>query len=225
MRLEGHEGEVFACKFSPDGDLFASAGHDKSVFLWRPLHPECENFAVIRGHKSAILELHWSGDSERIVTASPDATVRAWDVAVGTQVKKMAEHSDVVNSCHVLQRGAPLVVSGSEDTTIKVRSARARSCLLIACELHGACCDVGTKGGIRPCACSSHRERHLAQVWDLRSKRSIQTLKDKYQLLSVCFGDAGDTVYSAGIENTVKVRTRGFLKRAAVWSADATTHV
>ena len=45
------------------------------------------------------------------------------------------------------------------------------------------------------------------QVWDLRSKRSVQTLQDSYQLLSVCFGDAGDTVYSAGIENTVKVHS------------------
>jgi WD domain, G-beta repeat len=121
MQLEGHEGEVFTCKFSPNGDLFASAGHDKAVFLWRPLHPDCDNFAVLRGHKSAILELHWSPDNERIVTASPDKTVRAWDVAYGVQVKKMGEHTDVVNSCHVLRRGAPLVVSGSEDTTIKVR--------------------------------------------------------------------------------------------------------
>ena len=121
MRLEGHEGEVFTCKFSPDGDLFASAGHDKSLLLWRPLHPECENFAVLRGHKSAILELHWTPDSERIVTASPDKSVRAWDVAYGVQVKNMAEHTDVVNSCHCLRRGAPLVVSGSEDSTVKVR--------------------------------------------------------------------------------------------------------
>lgn len=44
------------------------------------------------------------------------------------------------------------------------------------------------------------------QVWDLRSKRSVQTLLDSFQLLSVCFGDAGDTVYTAGIENVVKVR-------------------
>ena len=121
IRLEGHEGEVFTCKFSPDGDLFASAGHDRSIFLWRPFHPECENFAVLHGHKSAILELHWSSDCERIVTASPDTTVRAWDVATGDQVKKMAEHTDVVTSCHPLRKGAPLVVSGSEDTTIKVR--------------------------------------------------------------------------------------------------------
>jgi Prp8 binding protein len=120
MRLEGHKSEVFTCKFSPDGDLLASAGHDKSIFLWRPLHPECENFAVLHGHKSAILELHWSTDCERLVSASPDKTVRAWDMVTGLQVKRMAEHSDVVNSCHLLRRGAPLVVSGSEDSTVKV---------------------------------------------------------------------------------------------------------
>lgn len=162
LRLEGHKGEVYTCKFSPDGDLFASAGHDKSIFLWRPLHPECKNFAVLCGHKSAILELHWSADCERIVTASPDKTVRAWDVASGEQIKKMAEHSDVVNSCHLLRRGPPLVVSGSEDSSIK--------------------------------------------IWDLRSKRSVQTLQDSFQLLSVCFGDTGDTVYSSSIDNTVKVQ-------------------
>lgn len=43
------------------------------------------------------------------------------------------------------------------------------------------------------------------QIWDLRCKRSVQTLEDEYQILSVCFGDEGDQVYSAGIENMVKV--------------------
>lgn len=125
VQLEGHGAEVFTCKFSPDGDLFASAGHDKSIFLWRPLHPNCENFAVLRGHKSAILELHWCPDGDRIVTASPDKTSRLWDVSYGIQTKKMAEHTDVVNSCHPLRRGAPLVVTGSEDASIKVRSIAA----------------------------------------------------------------------------------------------------
>jgi WD40 repeat protein len=74
----------------------------------------------MQGHKNAILELHWSDNCERIVTASPDKTVRAWDIAQGVQVKKMGEHNDVVNSCHLLRRGSPLVVSGSEDQCIKV---------------------------------------------------------------------------------------------------------
>ena len=127
IQLEGHGAEVFTCKFSPDGDLFASAGHDKSIFLWRPLHPDCENFAVLRGHKSAVLELHWCPDGDRIVTASPDKTARLWDVSYGIQTKKMAEHTDVVNSCHPLRRGAPLVVTGSEDSSIRVCNYSSKS--------------------------------------------------------------------------------------------------
>ena len=38
------------------------------------------------------------------------------------QVKKMAEHDNFVNSCCPLRRGPPLLVSGSDDGTAKVRS-------------------------------------------------------------------------------------------------------
>ena len=38
------------------------------------------------GHKNAVLELHWTSDGERILSASPDKSVRAWDVATGNQV-------------------------------------------------------------------------------------------------------------------------------------------
>lgn len=44
------------------------------------------------------------------------------------------------------------------------------------------------------------------QVWDMRSRRSVQTMTDNFQVLSVCFGDGGDSIYSGGIDNTVKVR-------------------
>ena len=74
------------------------------------------------GHKNAILELHWTTDGERIVSASPDKTVRMWDVVAGEQVKKMTEHDNFVNSCHTLRRGPPLIVSGSDDGTVKVRT-------------------------------------------------------------------------------------------------------
>ena len=52
---------------------------------------------------------------------------------------------------------------------------------------------------------STAEYQRLLQVWDLRSKRSVQTLTDNFQILSVCFGDAGDQVYTAGLDNTVKV--------------------
>lgn len=121
MLLQGTEAEVYTCKFSPDGDLLATAGHDRNISLWRTWD-ECENFASLRGHKNAILELHWSYNGERIISASPDKTIRAWDTTRGLQVKRMGEHTDAVNSCAFMRRGPnPLIVSGSDDCTVKVR--------------------------------------------------------------------------------------------------------
>ena len=48
------------------------------------------------------------------------------------QVKKMSEHDNFVNSCCPLKRGPPLLVSGSDDATAKVRQSLA-DYLLCAC--------------------------------------------------------------------------------------------
>ena len=72
------------------------------------------------GHKNAVLELHWTTDGERLVSASPDKTVRAWDAGTGEQIKKMSEHDNYVNSCCPLKRGPPLLCSGSDDGKVKV---------------------------------------------------------------------------------------------------------
>ena len=74
------------------------------------------------GHKNAVLEVHWTTDGERILSASPDKSVRAWDARTGEQVKKMAEHDNFVNSCCPLKRGPPLLCSGADDGNVKVCS-------------------------------------------------------------------------------------------------------
>ncbi len=89
------------------------------LFGHPPVMPLC---GLVRpaGHKNAVLELHWTPDGEHIISCSPDRTVRSWDAQSGLQVKKMGEHTDIVNSCCPLRRGPPLLVSGSDDGTSKV---------------------------------------------------------------------------------------------------------
>ena len=38
MVLSGHEGEVYAAKFSPNGDLIASASFDKNIRMFPNVH-------------------------------------------------------------------------------------------------------------------------------------------------------------------------------------------
>merc|ERR1711939_162128 len=103
--LEGHQAEVYTCKFDPSGKSLASAGFDKRIFLWQ-VQEECANYHVFDGHKNAVQEIHWSTDGERLFSASADKTVMAWDTVVGVRVKKLNEHTSFVNSLSV-EEGQP----------------------------------------------------------------------------------------------------------------------
>jgi len=120
--LEGHQGEIYTCKFAPSGQSLASAGFDKKIFLWQ-VFGECINYHMFEGHKNAIQEIHWSTDGERLFSASADKTVMAWDTVAGVRVKKLAEHTSFVNSCCPSQKGN-LLVSGSDDKTVKLWDLR-----------------------------------------------------------------------------------------------------
>lgn len=77
-------------------------------------------------------------------------------------MKKMAEHSAVVNCVCPERRGENLLVTGSDDGTTR--------------------------------------------VWDLRVRRSVQQLagNNAFAVTAVAFGDAGDVVYSGGLDNEVR---------------------
>ena len=49
----------------------------------------------------------------------------------------------------------------------------------------------------------------------MRVKRSVHTMEDRFQVTAVAFADAGDSVYSGGIDNAIKV---GWLAGLAGWS-------
>lgn len=121
---------------------------------------------MMKGHKNAILEVHWTADGDNLLTCSPDKTVRCWDAHRGEQVKKMQGHSAFVNSCSPAPRGAPLVVSGSDDGTAKLWDLRRKGCVAtfpdkfqITAVAFAADADRFYSGGV---------DNEL-KVWDLRS--------------------------------------------------------
>jgi WD40 repeat protein len=67
-----------ALKYNRTGSLLASAGIDKSIFIWSPAQ-NYENISTLKSHTSAVTALAFSSD-DILFAASADKTVSAWDV-------------------------------------------------------------------------------------------------------------------------------------------------
>jgi len=157
---QGHSGEVFAARFSPDGAHIASASMDRSILLWHA-SGECANYGSLSGHKSAVLDLHWSRDSLVVYSASADTHIASWDVSTGDRIRRHQGHEEVVNCIDVSKRGEEFVVSGSDDGYIG--------------------------------------------IWDPRQKAAIDYIETSYPVTAVCLAEAGNELYSGGIDNDIKV--------------------
>jgi len=87
--LRGHSDVVLDVAFSPDGTELASASYDKTIRIWEL---STRRYRVLRGHTASVTGVAWHGPS-RIVTGSPDGTIRLWDVPS----LKLPSATDIVN--------------------------------------------------------------------------------------------------------------------------------
>ncbi len=85
------------------------------MLLWRVAGAN-DNYCVLRGHKQvcdlqrlhallhpitrlqAVLQLNWTSGGDNIWTASADKSVGFWDAVTGQRVRKMPDHSNIVNA-------------------------------------------------------------------------------------------------------------------------------
>lgn len=125
MQLFGHEGEIHTARFSPSGAILASGSFDRLIHLWN-VYGECENYAILKGHSGCVLELSFAPDGSLLMSASTDKTGAVWDVEAGQRIKKLKGHTSFVNSCCASRRGPQMVVTGSDDGTVKVWDVRKR---------------------------------------------------------------------------------------------------
>jgi WD40 repeat protein len=86
------DSRVNAVTFSPDGQLLASAGDDKTVRLWTA---DGRLLKTLRGHSNWVLDVSFSPDSHMLASASYDNTVKLWS-RQGELIRTLRGHSDSV---------------------------------------------------------------------------------------------------------------------------------
>uniref|UniRef100_A0A182K0N9 U5 small nuclear ribonucleoprotein 40 kDa protein n=1 Tax=Anopheles christyi TaxID=43041 RepID=A0A182K0N9_9DIPT len=202
MLLEGHGGEIFSTEFHPEGEHLMSTGFDRQIFLWK-VYDECENVGVLSGHSGAVMEAHFSPDGSNIYTCATDKVVGVWDVPTCTRIRKLKGHTHFVNSCSGARRGPTLIVSGSDDSSIKIWDARKRHVVSTfdnSYQVTAVCfndtAEQVISGGID----------NEIKVWDIRKKEILYRLRGHTDTVTgLSLSPDGSYVLSNSMDNTLRI--------------------
>jgi dipeptidyl aminopeptidase/acylaminoacyl peptidase len=116
----GHNGEVKAVAWSPDGKRIASGFHDNTAQVWDAVGGG--NAFTYKGHNGEVKAVAWSPDGKRIASGSSDKTVQVWDAVGGGNAFTYLGHNGEVNAVAWSPDGKR-IASGSSDETVQVWDA------------------------------------------------------------------------------------------------------
>jgi WD40 repeat protein len=119
-RFDGHDGDISALAWSPDGKLLASgAQDDNAVRLWNANTGQLVH--TFEGHRGWIRSLAFSPDSTLLASGSTDKSIVIWNVVNG-QAKQLTGHTDYVGGVAWSPDGT-MLASASRDGTVRVWDA------------------------------------------------------------------------------------------------------
>ncbi|XP_006569606.1 actin-interacting protein 1 isoform X2 [Apis mellifera] len=80
MTKQEHTRFVQAVRYSPSGNLFASAGFDGKVFIYDGINSDLIGEIGSPAHQGGVYGVAWKPDGSQLLTASGDKTCKLWDI-------------------------------------------------------------------------------------------------------------------------------------------------
>jgi len=196
--LSGHDGDVNALAFSPDGAQLVSASRDGTLRIWDTASGDL--LATLEGHTSRVSDVAFSPDGDLIASASNDRTIRLWDAASGETVRVLQGHDGGVRTLAFSPDGT-LLASGAEDATVRLWDVEDGTLQRIF-DAHTDWVMTVSFSSDGAQLVSGGADKTL-WLWDVASGAPLDTRLETYALYATAFSGDGDTVLFAGADNDV----------------------
>jgi hypothetical protein len=172
--------------------------------LQATLHPPGTSLVrTLQGHTGVVAGVALSGDGRRAVSASPDQTLKVWDMETGRALRTLPGHTDSVIGV-ALSRDGRCAVSASWDRTLKVWDVEAGRELRTLQGHTTWVTGVALSGDGRR-AVSASADQTL-KVWDVESGRELRTLEGHTgSVLGIALSGDGRHAVSASRDKMLKV--------------------
>ncbi len=110
-----HRDGIWDVEFSPDGQLFATAGGDGVVKIWDAVTLEQISSFVQSTQHFQVYDVHFLADSQRVVAACLGGKPAVWDARTGTLLKVLVGHDENVVRVAHSRDGSLFYTAGSDD--------------------------------------------------------------------------------------------------------------
>ncbi|WP_449418042.1 toll/interleukin-1 receptor domain-containing protein [Phormidium nigroviride] len=194
-RFEGHTAEVNSLSFSPDGNLIASASHDRSIKIWK----RDGTLVATLPHAQAVRSVNFSHDGQLIASASFDKTVKLWKID-GTLVATL-EHKEPVRGV-AFSPGDKIIVSGTTNGYLLIWSLKGELLKTIAAHNRDINSVTFSPDGQLIATASSDK---TVKLWTFEGEL-IQTLSGhRDRVWEVNFSPDSQTIATAAADNNIKL--------------------
>jgi WD40 repeat protein/energy-coupling factor transporter ATP-binding protein EcfA2 len=201
-RLQKHGSPVHSVRFSPDGNIIASAGQDYAINIW---DKKGNNIKTFYKHKGRVNSIEFSPDQKILASASWDKTIKLWNVLDNYKnITTLKGHKGQVYSLS-FSPNSKILASASWDKKIKLWSIpdgkpiktfppHPKDVNVVSFSPDGKSLASSSKDGI-------------IRLWDLNGKVFRTLTGHGTQVIGVRFSHDGKILASASFDNTVRIWT------------------
>lgn len=199
--FHGHEDEVTAVCFSPDGTRLASASRDRQIRIWHVQSGAL--LQVMSGHEAGIEVIAFSADGMRLASGAEDNMILVWSMPGGELLHILEGHGGAVRSLSFSPDG-DILASGSDDNSVRLwRVQTGKQEKVFAQFPHMITCVAFSPDG-NTLACGGYD--NTVGLWQVASGRQNMVLRGhEGTVYAVAFSRDGSKIATGAWDSTMRL--------------------